>query len=67
MSLKQHVLATMKSEDTESAFELYVTRTPGYLWALLFKALHVTPLSSRSFPLSSGPPAAISSTSTTCA
>lgn len=44
MSLKQHVLATMKSEDTESAFELYVTRTPGYLWALLFKALHVHPI-----------------------
>ena len=44
MSLKQRVLATMKSEDTESAFELYVTRTPGYLWALLFRALHVHPI-----------------------
>lgn len=43
-SLKQRVLATMKSADTESNFELYVTRTPGYLWALLFKALHVHPI-----------------------
>ena len=34
----------MKSEDTEGAFELYVTRTPGYLWALLFKRLHVHPI-----------------------
>ena len=44
MSLKQRVLATMKSEDTEGAFELYVTRTPGYLWALLFRSLHVHPI-----------------------
>lgn len=44
MSLKQSVLATMKSRDTESDFELYVTRTPGYLWALLFKGLHVHPI-----------------------
>ena len=35
-TLKQQVLATMKSRDTEGPFELYVTRTPGYLWALLF-------------------------------
>lgn len=34
----------MKSEDTEGAFELYVTRTPGYLWALLFRKLHVHPI-----------------------
>lgn len=34
----------MKSRDTESDFELYVTRTPGYLWALFFKALHVHPI-----------------------
>ena len=34
----------MKSEDTEGAFELYVTRTPGYLWALFFKSLHVHPI-----------------------
>ena len=34
----------MKSEDTEGAFELYVTRTPGYLCALFFKALHVHPI-----------------------
>lgn len=44
MSFKERVLATMKSEDTESAFELYVTRTPGYVWALFFKALHVHPI-----------------------
>lgn len=43
-TLKERVLATMKSEDTEGAFELYVTRTPGYLWALLFKRLHVHPI-----------------------
>lgn len=34
----------MKSEDTEGPFELYVTRTPGYLWALFFKHLHVHPI-----------------------
>lgn len=44
MSLKQRVLATMKSRDVESDFELYVTRTPGYLWALLFRRLHVHPI-----------------------
>lgn len=44
MNLKQRVLATMKSRDTESDFELYVTRTPGYLWALFFRALHVHPI-----------------------
>lgn len=42
--LKKQVQATLKSEDTEGAFELYVTRTPGYLWALLFKRLHVHPI-----------------------
>ena len=44
MNLTERVRATMKSEDTEGAFELYVTRTPGYLWALFFKALHVHPI-----------------------
>ena len=44
MSLKQRVLATMKSRDTEGNFELYVTRTPGYLWALFFRWLHVHPI-----------------------
>ena len=44
MSLKQRVLATMKSPDIEGNFELYVTRTPGYLWALLFRRLHVHPI-----------------------
>lgn len=43
-SLSQRVLATMKSRETEGKFELYVTRTPGYLWALLFKKLHVHPI-----------------------
>ena len=44
LTLKERVQATMKSEDTEGAFELYVTRTPGYLWAVLFKKLHVHPI-----------------------
>lgn len=34
----------MKSRETEGKFELYVTRTPGYLWALFFKKLHVHPI-----------------------
>jgi hypothetical protein len=44
MKLKEKVLATMKSTDTESRFELYVTRTPGYLWARLFQKLGVHPI-----------------------
>ena len=28
-TLKERVQATLKSEDTEGTFELYVTRTPG--------------------------------------
>ena len=44
MSLKQRVLATMKSRDTEGNFELYVTRTPGYLWAEFFRWLHIHPI-----------------------
>ena len=44
INLKQRVLATMKSRDIEGNFELYVTRTPGYLWALLFRRLHVHPI-----------------------
>lgn len=44
MSLKEKVLATMKSRETESDFELYVTRTPGYLWAKLFEYLHIHPI-----------------------
>ena len=43
-TLKQQVLSTMKSTDTEGRFELYVTRTPGYLWALLFRRLNVHPI-----------------------
>ena len=33
----------MKSQDTEGPYELYVTRTPGYLWAVLFNRLGVHP------------------------
>lgn len=44
MSLIDNVRRTLKSSDTEGNFELYVTRTPGYLWALLFKCLHVHPI-----------------------
>lgn len=43
-TLKERVLATMKSEDLEGPFELYVTRTPGYLWALFFNKLNVHPI-----------------------
>ena len=43
-SFKQRVLATIKCRDIEGAFELYVTRTPGYLWALLFQRLGVHPV-----------------------
>lgn len=43
-TLKQQVLATMKSRDIEGPFELYVTRTPGYLWALLFRRMRVHPI-----------------------
>lgn len=31
------VRATMKSAETEGLFELYATRTPGYVWAVLFR------------------------------
>lgn len=41
--LLDNVRATMKA-DTEGTFELIFTRTPGYLWALLFRALHVHPI-----------------------
>ena len=44
MSLIDNVKATMKSQETEGPFELYMTRTPGYLWALLFKKLHIHPV-----------------------
>ncbi len=44
MSLIDKVKATLKSQDTEGPFELYVTRTPGYLWACLFKWLGVHPV-----------------------
>lgn len=44
MSVIDNVRTTLKSTDTEGNFELYVTRTPGYLWALFFKALGVHPI-----------------------
>ena len=44
MSLIDNVKATLKSKDTEGPFELYVTRTPGYLWACLFRWLGVHPI-----------------------
>lgn len=43
ISFKKGLKSTLKSEDTEGAFELYVTRTPGYIWALFFKKLGVHP------------------------
>lgn len=35
--------STLKSEDTEGFYEIYVTRLSGYVWALFFKKLHVHP------------------------
>lgn len=43
-TLIDKVRQTMKNEDLEGPFELYVTRTPGYLWARLFRLLHVHPI-----------------------
>ncbi len=42
--LLDHVRSTMKSQDTEGRFELLFTRTPGYLWACFFRALHIHPI-----------------------
>ena len=42
--LLDNVRATMKSDQTEGTFELLFTRTPGYLWAQFFRALHVHPI-----------------------
>ena len=44
MSLIDKVRSTLKCQDTEGLFELYVTRTPGYLWACLFKWLGIHPI-----------------------
>lgn len=44
MKITDEVRKTLKCADTEGSFELYVTRTPGYLWALFFKALRVHPI-----------------------
>lgn len=38
------VRATMKSAETEGPFELYVTRTPGYIWAVFFRRAGVHPV-----------------------
>lgn len=45
MNLQKEVLASMKSTDTEGRFEQYFTRTPGFLLALLFRKLHIHPIS----------------------
>lgn len=42
-SLKQGIKSTLKSEDIEGFFEIYVTRSCGYVWALLFEKLNVHP------------------------
>ena len=42
-SLKQGIKSTLKSEDTEGFFEIYVTRSCGYAWALFFQKLHIHP------------------------
>ncbi len=44
MSLINNVRATLKSTETEGPFELYVTRTPGYLWACLFRWIGIHPV-----------------------
>lgn len=43
VSFKKGLKSTLKSEDTEGFFEIYVTRSSGYLWALFFKKLGVHP------------------------
>ena len=42
-SFKRGIKSTLKSEDTEGFFEIYVTRSCGYLWALFFKKIGVHP------------------------
>ncbi len=44
MSLIDNVRATLKSTETEGLFELYVTRTPGYIWACLFRWMGMHPV-----------------------
>lgn len=43
-ALIQQVRQSMKNEDLEGPFELYATRTPGYLWAQFFRILHIHPI-----------------------
>ena len=40
---KGGIASTYKSLDTEERFDIYFNRPIGYVWALLFKALHVHP------------------------
>lgn len=42
-SFNKGLKSTLKSEDTEGFFEIYVTRLSGYIWALFFKKLGVHP------------------------
>lgn len=42
-TLEDKIRATMKSDETEGLFEIYFTRSFGYLWALFFRKLHVHP------------------------
>lgn len=44
MGLIDKVRATLKCQETEGPFELYATRTPGYLCACLFKWLGIHPI-----------------------
>ena len=44
MNLIDKVRATQKCQEIEGPFELYATRTPGYLWACLFKWLGIHPI-----------------------
>ena len=41
--MENKIRSTLKSDETEGRFEIYFTRSFGYLWALLFKKLHIHP------------------------
>lgn len=41
--MKEEIKSTLKSMDTEEFIDLAFYRPIGYLWAILFKKLHVTP------------------------
>ena len=38
-----NIRSTYKSLDTEEWLDIHFTRPLGYMWALLFKALHIHP------------------------